>query len=215
MSSRVIRRAAWVILAVVFLGTLVAYPSLPPVMATHFAANGHVNGTMNSLLGAFTLPVIMLLVLLLLFMAIPHIDPLRVNIAQFRRQYDTFVALLMLFFAAIQATIISRSLGSTLDPMYVVLPAIGILIFYLGTIMPKTRRNWFIGIRTPWTISSDYVWQKTHELGGTLLQILGIIIILSVFVTAYALWIILVPLIIIAIGLILYSYFLYEQERKT
>jgi hypothetical protein len=92
----------------------------------------------------------------------------------------------MLFLAAIQAAIISHNLGSPLDPMYVVLPAVGILIFYLGTIMPKTRRNWFIGIRTPWTISSDHVWQKTHELGGHLFQVLGIIIVLGVFAPNYA-----------------------------
>lgn len=214
MPSRVATRAAWAILAIVFLGTLIAFPSLPPVMATHFGVDGRVNGTMNSLLGAFILPIIMLLVLLL-FVAIPRIDPLRVNIQQFRRQYDTFVALLMLFFAVIQATVISRNLGSTLDPMYVILPAVGILIFYVGTILPKTRRNWFIGIRTPWTISSDHVWQKTHELGGRLFQALGIIIILGVLAPNYALWIILVPLIIIAVGLIFYSYVIYEQDSKA
>jgi uncharacterized membrane protein len=214
MSSRVAQRIAWVVLAVTIIGTLIAYPSLPPLMATHFAANGQVNGTMNSLVGASILPLMMLL-LLLLFIAIPRIDPLRVNIAQFRRQYDTFVALLMLFLAAIQAAIISHNLGSPLDPMYVVLPAVGILIFYLGTIMPKTRRNWFIGIRTPWTISSDHVWQKTHELGGHLFQVLGIIIVLGVFAPNYAVGIILVPLIIIAVGLVVYSYFIYEQDRTA
>ena len=124
MQSSAAQRISWIIFAVVVLGTLIAYPSLPSVMATHFGVNGQVNGTSNSFVGAFILPVIMLLILLL-FTAIPRIDPLRVNIAQFRRQYDTFVALLMLFFAVIQAMIIARNLGSMIDPGLVILPAVG------------------------------------------------------------------------------------------
>jgi uncharacterized membrane protein len=213
MSSRVGNRLAWGIWALTALGTIVAYPFLPSVIATHFAANGQVNGMTTSWLGAFILPVITFFVLLL-FTAIPHIDPLKINIQQFRKQYDTFVALLMLFFAAIQTMIIARNLGAMFNPMYIVLPAVGLLIFYVGVILPQTKRNWFIGIRTPWTISSDHVWQKTHELGGTLFKILGVIIILSTFVGAYAIWIILVPLVIILVGLVLYSYVVYEQDNK-
>jgi len=213
MSSRAAQRITWVLFAAVLVGTLIAYPFLPPVIATHFNQAGRVSGTMDSFAGAFLLPLLMLLVLLL-FTAIPRIDPLRVNIAQFRRQYDTFVALLMLFFACIQASLIAWNLGVVFDPMYVILPAVGILIFYLGVIMPQTKRNWFIGIRTPWTISSDHVWQKTHELGGTLFKILGVIIVLGVFVPSYAVWIIFIPLVIIVLGLVLYSYFLYEEDRN-
>lgn len=214
MSSRVARTSAWLILAATFLGSLVAYPSLPPVMAMHWSASGQVNGTTGPLAGAFLLPLIMLVVLLL-FTAIPYIDPLRVNIQSFRKQFDTFVALLMLVFACVQAATLAWNLGDMFDPLYIVLPAVGILIFYVGTILPQTKRNWFIGIRTPWTISSDHVWQKTHELGGTLFKVLGIIIVLAIFAPSYAAWITFVPLAIIAIGLIVYSYVVYEQDRKA
>jgi uncharacterized membrane protein len=214
MNSRVGNKLAWTIWVLTVLGTIIAYPSLPPEMATHFNSAGQVNGMMTSWLGAFLLPLITLLVLLL-FTAIPYIDPLRVNIAKFRRQYDTFVVLLMLFFAIIQSLIISRNLGSTIDPMYVVLPAVGILMFYVGTIMPKTRRNWFIGIRTPWTISSDHVWQKTHELGGRLFQAIGIIMILGVLAPSYAIGIIVIPLIVVVVGLVFYSYYVYAQDVRA
>src|SRR6185312_1172422 len=101
------------------------------------------------------------LLVLLLFAAIPYIDPLKVNIQQFRRQYDIFVALLMLVLACVQSSILSWNLGFPFDPRYIILPAVGILIFYAGMMLPKTKRNWFVGIRTPWTISSDHVWQRT------------------------------------------------------
>jgi uncharacterized membrane protein len=212
MSPRVGNRLAWGIWVLTLLGTLIAYPSLPTVMATHFDASGHVDGVMSSWIGAFLLPLVTFLVLLL-FTAIPNIDPLKINIQQFRKQYDTFVALIMLFFALVQTLIISRNLGVMIDPMYVILPAVGVLIFYVGTFLPHTRRNWFIGIRTPWTISSDHVWQKTHELGGTLFKVMGVIIILGVFAPSYALWIILIPIVIMLIGLVWYSYSVYEQDR--
>jgi len=215
MRFRIGNTLAWVIWALTVVGTLVAYPSLPSVMTTHFGMNGQGNGTMTSWAGAFILPVISLLVLLL-FTAIPHIDPLKLNIQKFRKQYDAFVALLMLFFAVVQALIITRNLGSTLDPSYVILPAVGVLMFYVGIMLPYTRRNWFIGIRTPWTISSDRVWDKTHRLGGTLFKILGILIVLSALTPiTYAPWIIVVPVIAVALFLVVYSYFIYAQEGKT
>lgn len=214
MSSWVAQRVSWLLLALTWVGSIAVYSSLPPVVPTHFAGNGSVNGTGSSLIAAFLLPLVMLLILLL-FTAIPYIDPLKIDIQVFRRQYDTFVALLMLFFAVIQTLLLSRDLGSNIDPMYVILPAVGILIFYVGMLLPKTKRNWFVGIRTPWTISSDHVWQKTHELGGTLFKVLGVIIFLSVLAPSYATWIIVIPLIIIALGLVVYSYAIYEQDRRA
>ena len=214
MSSRVAHRISWALVAIVFLGTLAVYPNLPAMMATHWSVSGKVNGTMSTFFGAFVLPFVMLL-LLLLFTAIPSIDPLRINIQYFRPQYDTFVALLMLFFAVIQTSILAVNLGATYDQRLVVLPAVGILMFYVGVILPQTKRNWFIGIRTPWTISSDRVWQKTHELGGKLFKIFGVVIVLSAFVPSYAVAAIVSLLIVMVVGLFAYSYWLYEEERKV
>ena len=206
-------KRAWVIWALLVLGTLFVFPQLPSVMATHFGLHGEVNGTMVPWIGAFIIP-IMVFIILLLFTAIPYIDPLKNNIAQFRRQFDTFVAVLMLFFVLMQATLLAWNLGIVFDPTYIIVPAVGILIFYTGILLPQTKRNFFIGIRTPWTISSDYVWQKTHTLGGILFKILGVIIILSTFVPTYAVQIIIIPLLCIVIWLVVYSYFLHTQEKN-
>lgn len=214
MSSRVFERSAWVVLLLAWIGTIAAYPLLPPVFVTHFSATGSPNGAAPTPVGAFVLPLLMLLLLLLL-RAIPQVDPLKINIQYFRKQYDEFVALLILFLACIQASVLAWNLGFVFDEMYVVLPALGVLVFYAGVMLPQTKRNWFIGIRTPWTISSDHVWQKTHELGGTLFKLLGIVIALGVFVPSYALWIIFMPLVIVSVGLILYSYVVYEQDKKA
>jgi uncharacterized membrane protein len=210
MSSRIAYTCAWVILLAVFVGSFIVLPSLPPVIATHWNAAGQVNGTMSSLVGTFIIPFVMLAVLLALT-AIPYIDPLSANFGSFRAQYDIFVALFMTFLALIQATVLAWNLGIAFDIDIIILPAVGALLFYIGTILPRTKRNWSVGIRTPWTISSDIVWKKTHELGGLLFRILGIVVVLSVLTPSYALFVILVPLVIVVAGLVLYSYAMYRE----
>ena len=159
------------------------------------------------------LPLVML-ALILVFTAIPHIDPLRANIEQFRKQYNGFLALFMLVLAAIQAAILAWNLGALFNISAVILPAVGILMFYVGVMLPQTKRNWFMGIRTPWTISSDLVWHKTHELGGTLFKIFGVVIVLAVFAPPqYAIWIIVAPLAVIVVGLFAYSYVLFREQE--
>jgi uncharacterized membrane protein len=88
----------------------------------------------------------------------------------------------------------------------------GLLFYYTGVLCEKSKRNWFIGIRTPWTLSSDKVWEKTHKIGGKLFKIAGIIAILGALTPEYAIILILIP-VISAVGYtIAYSYFEYQKE---
>ena len=91
------------------------------------------------------------------------------------------------------------------------MPAIGLLFFGIGMFMKKLKRNWFIGIRTPWTISNDEVWKKTHLLGAKLFKLLGIIIFFGIFFRKYLLWFILVPVMISVVLLVIYSYLEYRK----
>ncbi len=95
------------------------------------------------------------------------------------------------------------------------IPAMGLLFFYIGILMRKLKRNWFIGIRNPWTLSNDTVWNKTHKLGGTLFKVLGIIMVLGVLVASeYIVCIISVPVFSIVIWLFAYSYLEYKRIKK-
>ncbi|MEK7202903.1 MAG: SdpI family protein [Patescibacteria group bacterium] len=71
-----------------------------------------------------------------------------------------------------------------------------------------------IGIRTPWTLSSDLVWEKTHKIGGKLFKITGVIAFVGIFFQSYALFFIFIPVILVAIYTIVYSYFEYQKEIK-
>jgi len=95
------------------------------------------------------------------------------------------------------------------------MPAIGIWFFYLGSIMKQLKRNWFIGVRTPWTLSSDKVWEKTHKFASKIFKVWGGLIILTIFIPAeYSIWVILVSSFIVLIWIVLYSYLEFRKEKK-
>jgi uncharacterized membrane protein len=104
------------------------------------------------------------------------------------------------------------NLGYEFDFKTFIFPMIGVLIFYTGILMKHAKRNWFVGIRTPWTLSSDKVWDETHRIGGDLFKISGIITICGFLLPGYALFLVLVPIIASAIFLVVYSYILYRKE---
>ncbi|HDM23196.1 MAG TPA: SdpI family protein, partial [Methanomicrobia archaeon] len=79
-------------------------------------------------------------------------------------------------------------------------------------LLENAKRNWFIGIRTPWTLSSEDVWNRTHKIGGKLFKVLGLVVIFGIFFQKYVLFFFLVPLLLVAGYLVVYSYFEYQKE---
>lgn len=96
------------------------------------------------------------------------------------------------------------------------LPFMGILFIAIGYLLRQAKRNFFIGIRTPWTLSSDSVWDKTHQLGSVLFMLSGAFAILGGFLGGMtAFWLMFVPLIGSTLFLVVYSYVLYKNETKA
>jgi uncharacterized membrane protein len=93
-------------------------------------------------------------------------------------------------------------------------PAFATLFYYSGVLIENAKRNWFIGIRTPWTLSSDRVWDKTHKIGGKLFKIAGIVALAAVFFETAAIFFIIVPVIIVSIYTVVYSYLEYQKESQ-
>ena len=202
-----------VILAPVIAGVVV-YDQLPDPMASHWNANDEVDGYMSRLWGVFMLPIINV-GLLALFLVIPYIDPLKENIAKFRGIFNAFIFVMTLFMTYVWSLTIfwnldigSFEIGSAL------LPAMGLLFIFVGYMIRTAKRNWFIGIRTPWTLSSDRVWAETHRVGGNLFIISGVITILGIFFGVHAVWFVLVPVLVSTVFLYVYSYVLYQSETK-
>ena len=127
---------------------------------------------------------------------------------------DWFILLIVVFLLYIYSLSIAWNLGYRFDMTQMIIPAIAVLLFYIGLLLKQAKRNWFIGIRTPWTLSSDIVWQKTHQLGSRLFKLLALLILLGLFFPKYLLWFILLPIIIVVLYLIIYSYLEYQKEKK-
>jgi len=189
------------------------YPQMPEQMASHWNAKGQVDDYLSKFWGLFLIP-ITLVGLALLFMAVPRVDPLRENIEKFRKYYDGFVILFMIFMICVYLATILWSIEIRIS-INVFLPiAAGIMFIGIGILVENTKQNWFVGIRTPWTMSSESVWDKTHRMGGKLFKIAGVIAIVGIFFQSYAVYFVLIPGILVAVYTVVYSYVEYKKEMK-
>ena len=204
------KKLIFLIVIISFLVGLYFYPQLPDQMASHWNTKGEVDGHMTKFWGTFLMP-LMMIFMLFLFLFIPKIDPLKKNIERFRKYFDGFILVFLLFFLYIYLLTLFYNIGYRFNMGQLMLPAMGFLLYYCGILIKNAKRNWFIGIRTPWTLSSDRVWDKTHRLGAILYKIAGIIALVGILFPNYILWILFVPLIGFSIFLIFYSYFEYKK----
>lgn len=189
------------------------YSQVPEQMATHWGPTGEVNGYMSKFWGLFFMP-FMITGIAVLFLVIPLVDPRKENIEKFRKYYDTFIVLTLIFMLVIHCEVLLWNTGIKISPNVLVPAGIGILFYYAGFLTEHAQRNWFIGIRTPWTLSSETVWNKTNRLGGKLLKLAGIISFAGIFFPNLAVYFILVPALSFAGFTIVYSYLEYQKELK-
>ncbi|HAV76509.1 MAG TPA: hypothetical protein DCX53_04050 [Anaerolineae bacterium] len=189
---------------------------LPDQMASHWDVNDQVNGYMSRFWGVFLMPVLSM-GLFLLFLIIPNIDPLKANIAQFRETFNLFITFIIGFMIYIYALTLRWNLGHTDSGIgTAILPAIGVLFFMIGSLLRKAKRNFFIGIRTPWTLSSDFVWNETHRIGGILFMASGLLAVIGGFFGGMiAIWSLMAPMFGTTIFLVVYSFVLYQRETKA
>ncbi len=185
---------------------------MPAKMASHWNIRGEVDNYISKFWGLFLMPFISI-GMFLLFILIPKMDPLKANIEKFRKYFDRFIILIILFLFYLYLLTIFWNFGNKFSMNQVLPPAFGILLFYCGILIENAKRNWSIGIRTPWTLSNEKVWEKTHRLGGKLFKMVGIIALFGIFFPNYAFFLVLVPAILVVIYTIVYSYFEYRKER--
>jgi uncharacterized membrane protein len=144
---------------------ILLYPKMPERIASHWNVQGEADGYGSKASGVFLLPALSA-ILLFFFLIIPKIDPLGKNIESFRRYYDGFVLSFTGFMSYFYLLTLLWNLGFRFDMSQALSPAFAMLFYYLGILTENATRNWFVGIRTPWTMSSDAVWDKTHIIGG-------------------------------------------------
>lgn len=192
--------------------SIAMYPRLPEQMPTHWSVTGEVNGWSSRLWGAWMLPLMMAAIWLFL-RAVPHIDPRKANYEKFAGMYDALVILIIAFMLVMHVIVLLSASGQPVAMDRVMMPAVGVFIAIMGILLPRAHPNWFVGIRTPWTLTSDLSWERTHKIGGNLFVALGVLMILSSFISPErAIWILVVAAIAIMVFLFVYSYQVWKND---
>lgn len=172
-----------ILIACSYVLSLLAIPFLPSEVAIHWNAAGEADGFTNKWWGALLLPILLTgIVALIIFL--PKVDPRKENYEKFEKVYRIFLHVFILFLFSIHVVTLAYNLGFPVQVDIVVPIGVGVLFIVLGNYMPKIKPNYFIGIRTPWTLENEVVWQKTHRVGGKVFVIMGVLIMFTIFVTS-------------------------------
>ena len=209
-------RSRWfglVIAALAIALSIWAYPSLPPTVATHWNLRGEPDGFSSRLMAVLIGPLVILF-LALLFNVLPKFDPRRENYAKFLNTYWLFANAVIVFMLIIHVVVLATGLGYSVRIDRLMPLFIGLLFVVIGNYLTRVEPNWFVGIRTPWTLSSDTVWRKTHRAGGWLLVLGGLIVATGAFLPRSALLPVLIgALVVAAVIPVVLSYVLWKREQ--
>ncbi|MEO5811930.1 MAG: SdpI family protein [Rhodanobacter sp.] len=185
------------------------YPQLPPQVPTHWDLYGNVNGTMPRFWGA-AFPALSILVLAILTAVLPVISPRRFEIAPFSSVYSLLMLAVQGVLLVIGLSMLLAGAGYAVPMPTIVALATGVLFMVVGNYMGKLRKNFFIGIRTPWTLASDAVWERTHRLGGPVFVLAGLLLVLGGIAGAPA-WATFAVVAVAALIPCVYSYVIYRH----
>lgn len=203
------------LIAVMFVLAALIWPSAPDRIPIHWNAAGEVDGYGGKAEGLLLLPATALgLYLLLLFL--PRADPGRANYLQFAGVYALIRIAVLVLLAAIYGFVLLWIRGVEVDMARLPFILIGGLFLVLGNAMGKIRPNWFVGVRTPWTLSSKRSWVKTHRLAGWLFVLVGLIFLGAAVVGdgSLMLWLILGSLGVMTLALVVYSYLVWRDDPE-
>lgn len=180
----------WLLIVTMFALALSAWPSAPDSLPVHWGLNGQVDRYGSKFEGLFLFPLVTV-VLYLITLGLPRVDPGRLNYAGFAGPYTLLRFGLIGFMAALYGLMQFQIRGHHVDVGHAVFVLIGILFVLVGSVMGKIRPNWFFGIRTPWTLSSKASWVRTHRLGGWVFLIGGIVMIGTSIIPAVQIYVLL------------------------
>ena len=190
-----------------------AYPQLPPTVATHWSLNGTPDGYSSRLWALVIIP-LMLVVMTVIFNVLPKIDPRHENYAKFLSSYWLIANAVIVFLLVAHGLIIAAGLGFSIKIDRLMPLGIGLLFVFLGNFLTRVEPNWFVGIRTPWTLSSDTVWRRTHRTGGWVFVIGGLVLASTALLPRAAFLPVLVATIVIMPAIpIVQSYVLWKREQ--
>lgn len=192
--------------------SIVFYQYLPDQIASHWNIQGVVDGYSKKINTVLMFPILQI-ILFVLLVTIPNIDPRKKNIEKFEKHFFFFINAILLFTVLIQLQVFLWNIGIQIQ-MGVIMPILmGGLFILIAQLLRKSKQNYTIGIKTPWTLSSEKVWDKTHKLGAILFTISGGITIISALLPLYSFYIVIGSILLSTIYLFVFSYIEYKKEQ--
>jgi uncharacterized membrane protein len=195
------------------LASLWAYGQLPADAAVpiHWNGAGEIDRYAGRLAGLFTTVAVAAATAVVL-VVIPRIEPRRRNLQRSAAAYRVAYYATLGLLAAVHASIVAAALGHVVDPTTIIVAGAGVLLVVIGNWLPKVRSNFLFGVRTPWTLSSDYTWRRTHLVAGRAMVVLGLLLVASGILADG----VVVPVLAVAaagftVGVVAYSYLVWRS----
>ncbi len=202
---------SFIILAVLVSAFL--YPELPGKIPSHWNIKGEIDAWTCKNVTVLLFPGLTLFFYLLMTF-LPLIDPLKKNYLGFIMPYFWFRTAFVTFFVSLYLYSLWASLGAKSNIIYFIIPAISILFIVIGIFLPKVKKNYFVGIRTPWTLYSEEVWNRTHQSAGKFFIAAGIISLFGLFLPKQSFIIVVTAVLAAALISVIYSYFIFRKGQK-
>lgn len=190
--------------------SLWAFPHLPESVPSHWDLSGHVNGYSSRFFATALMPVILAFTWLLM-VVLPKVSPRGFRLDQFAGAFYVSVLAIIGVLAMLHLTALRAELSNSAPSIALIFIAIGALLAILGNFMGKLRKNFFIGIRTPWTLANDEVWIRTNRLAGQLMVVGGLGLMVCGFFPSFVIGALIAIIVFIVLVPAVYSYVLYNR----
>ncbi|NLK07286.1 MAG: DUF1648 domain-containing protein [Firmicutes bacterium] len=199
------------LILVMFVMGVYFYPTLPEKVPSSWSMKGEVQGYSGRGFAAFGLPLVTS-ALYIMFLVLPALDPKRANYHRFIKAYNAIRWSTLMLMALIHGVILLAGMGHTIDVSKIVQPATALLFIVMGNQIGRVRHNYFVGIRTPWTLANEEVWRRTHRMAGPLLVAGGIVSLAATWLPPpYNFAVLMVAVIGTSLAAVVYSYVIFKQ----
>lgn len=198
------------LIAALFAVAAYFYPQLPEKVPSHWGVGGEIDRYSSRFFGAFGLPLLASGIYVLM-LVVPGMDPKKAAYEHFAGAYDVIRWALVSFIALLHAVILMAGLGYSINAGLIVQPAVSVLFVVIGQQLGKVKHNYTVGIRTPWTLASQEVWQKTHRFAAPLWVAAGLVGLLATWLPGpYNFWVFIIAIAGAAVISGGYSYFAFK-----
>lgn len=203
-------RVGLALVALAIVVSVVASPQLPDQLAIHFDASGQPDSVLAKPLALAIAPLLGLGVVGL-FKVLPWLDPLGENVAEFQDAYDLVAVTTVGVIAYVQVVIVTWNLGYAFSVVQATVPVLAVTYYVVGVVVERAEQNWFVGIRTPWTLSNEEVWQVTHERTAVLFKLAGLVALLAFPFPGWFVLLAVGPVLAAALVATVYSFVVYRR----